>query len=183
MAIPAREALVKELQATLGDIPVSYDDGSKGIWQNRVDAMLMFDPAATYHCVLQDDTIPCTNFFEEVEKLCTEDKAYCLYFGNRRNMRGLALEAEKAGRVELDWMHWGVAIVVPTRVIHGIVRYWHEHAGYERNDDTRIGKYLRSIGMPIVYPVPTLVDHRHEVKSSMENTEGPQLRKSHLFKN
>jgi hypothetical protein len=133
--------------------------------------------------VLQDDAIPCTDFYKEVEKIVTDkDKAYCLYFGNRRNMQELAQFAEKKGFIETDWISWGVCIILPTHIIPSLIKYWEDRPDYLRHDDTRISQYLRRIGIKTYYPMPSLVDHRHEVKSLMENSEGVKMRKAYKFK-
>jgi hypothetical protein len=181
MAVKERKHLVDQLLKYLGDVPVSYDEGF-GIWENRKRAMLMYDKDSDFHCVLQDDAVPCANFYNEVKKIVGENRATSLYFGNRKNMLPLAQKAEKMGGIETDWLSWGVGIVLPTKIIPHLIEYWEKTTGYERHDDTRISKYLRHIGMKVYYPMPSLVDHRHEVKSLMDSDEGVKLRRAYKFK-
>lgn len=181
MATKQRQDLAEKLSLSLGNIPISYDNGS-GIWWNRVNAMKLCGEDCDFVCVLQDDAIPCKDFFKEVENLVKEEKAYSLYFGNRRNMQELGKSGEIAGYVQTDWLSWGVGIILPTKIIKDLIAYWEKRTDYLRNDDTRISKYLRTIKMPVYYPIPSLVDHRHEVKSLMDNSEGVKMRKAYKFK-
>jgi len=179
--MPTREHLVKKIQNILGDIPVSYDTG-KGIWDNRVKSMLMFDPNCEFHCVLQDDAIPCEDFYNEVDKIVTEQKAYSLYFGNRKNMQDIGLKAIENGGVEMDWLSWGVAIVLPTKIIPSLIKYWEGKRSLLKNDDTRIARYLKEIGMNVYYPIPSLVEHNHLEKSIIDPTGEHKNRKAFKFK-
>lgn len=182
MATPARKEFVDLLKSRLGDIPVSYDVGL-GIWDNRVNAMLSYEDDADFHCVLQDDAIPCTDFYNEVKKVVVDkNKAYSLYFGNRKNMISTAKQADINGGIDMKWVSWGVAIVLPTRIIVDLIKYWEDRKELIRHDDTRIAKYLEKIGMITHYPMPSLVDHRHELKSLMESNEGIKIRKAYKFK-
>jgi hypothetical protein len=186
MATKERKDMAEALSKSLGGIPISYDDGS-GIWENRVKAMQMCGKESDFVCVLQDDAIPCTNFFEEVRSMIISqpdfmNKAYCLYFGNRKNMIEMAEGGLKAGGIETDWISWGVGIVLPTKIVDNLILFYINRNEYLRNDDTRIARYLRKIGMKTYYPMPSLVDHRHEVKSLMDNSEGVKMRKAYKFK-
>lgn len=179
MATESRRELAEKLSASLCNIPISYDNGS-GIWWNRVKAMKLCGTDCDFVCVLQDDSIPCKDFFNKVSAIATDtNKAYSLYFGNRRNMQDIAKVGMEKGYLELDWLSWGVAIVLPTKIIPDLIDFGDKLKRYDRHDDTKISKYLQKIGMKIFYPLPSLVDHNHEEKSLMQLGGGK--RKAYKF--
>jgi hypothetical protein len=158
------------------------DDGC-GIWENRKRAMLMFDPKASHHLVVQDDAIICKDFIWMAEREIEfyPDHAISFYFGNRKNMQEEGRRGEADGGVKLDWLSWGVAICLPTKIIPDLVKFWEGKDAYLRHDDTRIARYLRHIGMPVWYPIPSLIDHRADEKSLMDNSEGVKKRQAFSF--
>jgi hypothetical protein len=179
MATESRRELAEKLSASLGGIPISYDNGS-GIWWNRVNAMKLCGNDCDFVCVLQDDAIPCKDLINKLSFVINDNNmAYSLYFGNRKNMKELAEEGLKKGGLKLDWLSWGVAIVLPTRIISDLITFGDKLRRYDRHDDTKISKYLQKIGMKIYYPLPSLVDHDHEEKSLMQLGGGK--RKAYKF--
>jgi hypothetical protein len=159
MAHPSRSEFFPYLLRKLGDVKFSIDDGC-GIWENRKRATMMYDPAADFHLVIQDDAIICDNFKELAEKTVNREKeyAYSFYFGNRQAYRKAAQDGMSRGFIIADWMSWGVAICLPTRIIPEAMAYCDKMTGH--HDDSRIGRYLKHKGIKIYFPMPSLVDHR-----------------------
>lgn len=181
MAHPSREAFIPYLKEKLGDIPVSYDRG-EGIWQNRKRASLMYDRQATHHLVVQDDAIIGRGFLERVMKEIEghPNTAINLYWGRRVGLLPTADAGLKDGGVLSRWIHWGVAIILPTKLIEPMIEYCDQMEILHNHDDTRIGHFLRSKGVSVWYPLPSLVDHREEM-SIMENKEGSARRTALYF--
>jgi hypothetical protein len=178
MAHPSRKERAEQLSKELGNIPISFDNGN-GIWWNRKNAMSMYSPDDDFICVLQDDAIPCKDFINKLHEIVKDKKAYSLYFGNRKATRQLAEKALKDGGVELTWLSWGVAIVLPTNIIPELIKYGDKLKKYDKHDDTKISKYLKKIGMMIYFPMPSIVDHDFHERSLMQIDTGE--RKAYKF--
>lgn len=172
MADHRREEMVEYLLDKLGDVPVLYDEG-QGIWANRVQATMAYDPNATHHLVLQDDAILCHDFVNEVQQLIDKkpNHAFSLYFGDRVRTRQTALDNLDAGGWEQCWFSWGLAIVLPVPIIESAIAYGERQTDISAHDDTRLARFMKSRQHPVWYPLPSLVDHRVS-KSLMENSEG-----------
>lgn len=184
MAHPSRAQYVEGLKNILGDVPVAVDTGD-GIWRNRVAASQMYEPTAEYHLVLQDDAILCNDFMKKAVDVIDKRRgdAISFYFGKRgvRIVGDREEEIKKNGGLVWNWLGWGVAICLPVKIIPGLIRFCDAMTRYARHDDTRMSHYLRKISMNIFYPVPSLVDHRTDAKSIMENSEGGHARTAWRF--
>lgn len=178
---PSRSKFLPYLKGKLGDVPVAMDDGH-GIWENRKKAMLL-TLDGDYSLVIQDDAIIGKNFYENVEREISAhpDQAYSFYFGNRKNMLDGARRALKNGGINMGWLSWGLAICLPTRIIPDLIKFGDGVSGYDRHDDTKIAQFLAKIKMNVWYPMPSLVDHRWQEKSLMENSEGVKKRVAFKF--
>jgi hypothetical protein len=167
MAHPSRANYFGYLKEKLGnDIPFSIDTGF-GLWNNRKMAELMFDKDAEFHLVLQDDAIIGKDFINEAEKILTdENMAYSFYFGNRRNLRKAADKGMIKGHVISDWLNWGLAVCLPTKMIPEIMRAC----------DRMKMRYLKRKGIKIYYTMPSLIDHRAGEKSLIGDSIGRKAR-------
>jgi hypothetical protein len=124
----------------------------------------------TYHLVLQEDVMPCTNFEDEVIKALSAHVArhgpapvgfYCTY--------PEAQTAQKAGDAWLETYDgaWGQAIALSNLDISEFL-YWTRlniPAEY-KHDDERIGLWSLLTGRRIFQTVPSLVDHA-QIKSTL----------------
>jgi hypothetical protein len=160
MAHPKRKEMVDSLLEKLGPVPVTWD-ASDGIWENRKRATISFNEEATHHLVLQDDSILCRDFLKELEKQIEQrpNHIISLYYGNRLRARELAENNFKNGGVEADWLWWGLAVVVPTKLIPDLIKYA-DNIDIPQ-DDTRMAMFIRNRGLKVWYPLPSLVDHRN----------------------
>ncbi|MDD5068067.1 MAG: hypothetical protein PHN89_00500 [Candidatus Pacebacteria bacterium] len=174
MAHPSREKYFGYLKEKLGDVPFSID-GSGSIWNNRKRAMMMYDENAQFHLVLQDDAIIGNDFIRRAEQILNDDNiVYSFYFGNRRNMKKIADKGMANGFVISDWLTWGLAICIPTKIIEDVIENCDRM--HIKNDDTRIARYLRKRGIRIYYTMPSLIDHRADIKSLVNDSIGRKAR-------
>ena len=125
----------------------------------------MNDPKADYHVVIQDDAIICDNFREIAERTISRDEkyAYSFYYGRRQENREQAKIGLKNGFIISNWLSWGVAICLPTKIIPQMIEFCDRYT--IKNDDSRIAGFLKFHGIKIFYPMPSLVDHRADEKS------------------
>lgn len=169
MAHPSRAEFFPYLSRCLGDVPFAIDNKQIGVWANCKRAWRLSDPSADYHCVIQDDAILCEGFVEKAVEFVKKHheegkpKAFSFYFGNRSADLDQAREGMKVGWTKKRAPTWGVAICLPTDLIPEMIEYC--DTLFERQDDTRIGKFLKSRGIETYYPMPSLVDHRIELES------------------
>lgn len=161
MAHSSRAKYFPYLKKNLGDVPFSIDKAGAeiGIWANCKRAWQLYNPAADFHVVIQDDAIICKDFRKKAEAILgSTDQAYNFYFGNRQAYRKLAQQGMKIGYLFTRWPTWGVAICLPTKLIPEMIRYCDKMTS--THDDTRIGHFLKSKGIKIYFPMPSLIDHR-----------------------
>ena len=162
MMHPSREQYRGYLIERLGPVPFEVDDGG-GIWPTMRRAWLAYDPQAEFHCVVQDDAIVCDRFRERLEALLQAPVPYGLYWGNRVALRGLARAGAAAGYVD-HVLHWSVAVCLPVAIIPAFIEYADANPPTGVNDD-RLKRFLRSRHLTVRYPIPSLVDHRDEEHS------------------
>ena len=172
MAHPSRAAWVTELQAQTGiaDDCVAWDRG-EGIWDTASRAWTLRDPAATHHLVIQDDAIPCRDLIAGLEKglPLVPAQFICLYVGTphdgAKGTKKVDALSERAEHANASWLvlgssRWGLAVILPTQVIHSMLM-WCEYV--DGPDDKRIGMYCRDVlQWKVWHPWPSLVDHRSE---------------------
>lgn len=186
MAHPKREEFFPYLKEKLGDVPFSIDHKSAGVWPNAKKAWSMYNPEALFHVVIQDDAIVCDDFHSRAERSIVEgfknlkgglDFAVSFYFGNRASLKGIAQDGIEQGFAIMGRTPWAVAICLPTTVIPDMLQFCDNLAMPQ--DDVRIGTFLRSRGMKVYFPLPSLIDHRTG-NASLVGDEGTQ-RKAFAF--
>ncbi len=164
MAHPSRAADAHALRLELNaqgvtDVPTAMDGGC-GIIVNCQTAWLMHDATSDFHFVLQDDAILCRNFVQRVNDLINgplKSHAYSLYMGRRQQFLREHRSAARAGFWKRS-LRWGVAAGLQTSLIPEMLDFYDKQVG--NKDDNRIKKYLLDKGYRVLYPVPSLVDHR-----------------------
>lgn len=186
MAHKKRAAYVEDLVQRLG---ISDDDV---IWDRKQDrwdtgrrAWEAIDQDATWGVVLQDDAVVCRDFAAGMEAALDRLEPNVVvspYVGTRRP---LAHRVEAVVRTAIDndaaWirmpsLNWGVAIVLPTNIIDGMLP-WCDRQTYP-NYDRRVGRYCIDVKrMSTICTWPSLVDHR-EVPSLVGHGGG---RVAHKF--
>jgi hypothetical protein len=185
MAHPRRSGFIPELQAAL-DRPatVAWDDGSNSRWGTGRRALLAYDPAASHHLVLQDDSVIPRDLVAGLEAAlqhAPEDVPVCLYVGKVRPYREMVTEyvrrARDASWLVMDRINWGVALVFPTSIIDELVAYCDTQT--IPNYDSRMSKWFEAKRIPVWYPFPSLVDHRES--PSLVPGRGHSGRVAHRF--
>lgn len=172
MAHPSREEFFPYLKEKLGDVPFAIDTEGKGEWDTCKRAWMMYDPEAEWHVVIQDDALICKEFVcvavdvikRAKEVLRTDNYACNFYYGYRRSARQEGEDAFKRGYWINKYPKWGVAICIQTKYIKEMVNFGDTDIGSPRwgtRDDERIGAFISSKKMPIYFPMPSIVDHRH----------------------
>jgi len=185
MAHPRRSKFIPELESAL-DRPaeVVWDDGSNSRWGTGRRALLAYDPEATHHLVLQDDAVIPRDLVTGLEAAlqhAPQDVPLCLYVGKVRPYREMVTEyvrrAQNASWLVMDRLNWGVAVVLPTKIIDDLVD-WCD--GFDiPNYDSRMSKWFEDRNLPVWYPWPSLVDHRES--PSLVPGRGHAGRVAHRF--
>lgn len=157
MAHPKRDDYAIELAQELR-CSITFDVG-EGLWDNAKRSWQEMQ-GSDYHFVIQDDAILCDGFQEKVQALIERypDKAYCLYAG--QNLKSLKGKFNKT--IIHSRIHWGVALGLPAEHIEPFLKYgdkWNQAYG-TKHCDTRLCRYCRRVGLEVVYPFPSLVDHQ-----------------------
>ena len=168
MAHPSRREHFGYLAEKL-DIPLEKFavDNGVGLWANCRNAWLLADEKALYHVVVQDDAIVCKDFRERaaevindaIRRAGTSEIAISFYYGRRGNWAKRQADALARGGVFQQSLNWGVAICLPVHLISEMLAAG-DAMHFTPQDDARIGHFLRTRGIRIYYPVPSLIDHR-----------------------
>lgn len=157
MMHPSRREFLPYLEERLGPVPVAMDRGL-GVWDTCKRAWEC--ATGDWHLVVQDDALICRDFRQRIRPLITDRTAYSLYFGWRQKFEQAAPGYLAAGGVTLPNLHWGLAVVLPRELIKPMLEFGEASALDPKLDDTRISRFLRSVDVPVRYPLPSLVDHR-----------------------
>jgi hypothetical protein len=178
MAHPSREKHFEYLREKLGNVPFLIDEESKGTAFNSERSWRAYNKYCDYHVVIQDDAIICKDFISKaedlIERVNTEKIkipevanskyiAFNFYYGLRKSFEEEAKIAIKRGYIVKKNVHWGVAICLPTAIIDEMLDFFNKQTAPQ--DDERITRFLRSKNIPVYFPIPSLIDHRHEEKS------------------
>lgn len=186
MAHQKRAAFVEDLVERLG---ISDDDV---IWDRRQDrwdtgrrAWEAIDRDADWGVVIQDDALVCRDFCAGMEVALDQLEPNVVvspYVGTRRPLAHRVEAAVRAARdhdaawIRMPSLNWGVAIVLPTRIIDPMLP-WCDRQTYP-NYDRRVGRYAIDVErMSTICTWPSLVDHR-EVPSLVGHGAG---RVAHQF--
>lgn len=172
MAAPERLNFVHYLHAMLGnDVPVAMDHNHEGEWINCRRAWQMFNSAFDWHVVIQDDAIICKDFYSRLkvviaqarEVLQQDDFAVSFYYGDRMSARQVSAAALEKGYWINKYPKWGVALCLPTKFINEMIEYCDKLSGpyYGTKDDARMAKFIGFKKLPVYFPMPSLVNHRH----------------------
>lgn len=169
MAHKKRAKFVEELVERLG---LTEDDVIWDKIQNRWDtgrrAWEAVDQTAEWGAVIQDDAVVCKDFIAGMEKALhyiPRDMVVSPYVGTRRPLAHRVEAAVRAAKrndaawIRMPSLNWGVAIVLPTDIIDGMLP-WCDKQGYP-NYDRRVGRYAIDVKkMHTICTWPSLVDHR-----------------------
>lgn len=181
MAHPRRQAWAKALARQLEDAPIVWATrpwATRGdwspIWRTR-RAALALAGEAPFHCIVQDDALLAPGFLERVRALVEHgDYLYGLFYRHKRSYQSLidvARRAEARGYfVSGAGPILGVGLVIPAGWTRDLMEFGDADPGRDGDDD-RIRRWMRARGHDVLYPIPSLVDHR-EGRSTIGNADG-----------
>jgi hypothetical protein len=165
MAHPSRRRYVRALLRELGDVPVAWAEPPfaepgfrEPVWRTCRAAMLLHTDAE-FHCVIQDDALPCPDFRDRVEALVERGEyIYQLFYRNK----GSWPEVKKLAAPGVDFTYrgrlLGPAVVYPTRILPALIDACDAMSTRLGSDD-RI-KVWAEQHLDTYVPLPSLVDHR-----------------------
>lgn len=155
------------------------------VWSVAREAWLMFDPAADWHALIQDDAVPCYDLLAGLERALEavpEPAIVCPYLGKGRTVPErwgrMAIEADMRGAtwVRSDRVMWGVCLLAPTALIPEMVAWCDRKAGMP--DDMRVAAFARRHALEAWYTWPSLVDHR-QVPSLTKHRAADRVARRH----
>lgn len=160
MAHPSRKHLIPYLKEKLGDIPVSMDTDNN-IWHTCREAWRLADLSKDYHFVIQDDAIICDDFHKKLSDLINNgEHVYNLYLGRPRMIQTV-LDCKEKGINHLIKPHiyHEIALGIPTKYIKELIEYGDNINAIH---DRHINSFIRSKGLRVYFPLPSLINHRAE---------------------
>lgn len=177
MMHPKRVKYKGYLLSKLENAVVVMDRGL-GIWDTSRRAWLMFDPNKDYHIVIQDDAIIGKGFLKKAEEIMKEDAVYNFYMGRPRFTREIEM-AKLTGKRFLvkDNLHHEICFAVPTKRVKEMVGYV---GSLNPDSDRFINHYVRREKLRVIFPMPSMIDHRNEGTLHSLN-RGNYLRKANWF--
>lgn len=174
MAHPDRAEFVAELRFKLDRVPGIYWDpggppsgNGDRVWSVARAAWSMFDPAADYHVLIQDDAIVCPDLLAGIEQALDHVPAGAVlspYLGTGRMAPArwdhLERMADDSGAsfVRAERLMWGVCLALPTVDIPDMIAWADRRGGVP--DDMRVGGWAKRNDREVWYTWPSLVDHR-----------------------
>lgn len=194
MAHPARSGEVELLLDALDrEVEVYWDPGGEPsgngdrVWSVARGAWSMFDPAADYHVLLQDDAIACPDLLAGIEQALDHVPAGSIlspYLGTGRMATArwdhLERVADAAGAtfIRADRVMWGVCLVVPTVDVPDMLLWCDRKGGVP--DDMRVSGWAQRNGREVWYTWPSLVDHRTVASLTKHRALDRVARRHHL---
>ncbi len=178
MAHPDRSGLVTELTTALDPagkrlVPVYWDDEGPAngngdrVWRTARGAWQLFDPAADFHVLIQDDALPCPDFLEGLERALERVPDHTIvvpYLGrggaapHRWTWMGEEADRRGASWVLSTKLMWGVSICLPTYLIPDMIEV--ADRMHRVPDDMRVASWAERRKVDVLYTWPSLVDHR-----------------------
>lgn len=174
MGHPDRAEEVAELRALLDrTVEVFWDLGGPPsgsgdrVWGTARGAWSLFDPAAEYHVLIQDDALVCADYLAGLEKALehvTDGAVVSPYLGTGRMAPArwgeMCRQADDRGAsfVRSSQVLWGVSLAVPVADIPAMIDWCDTRARVP--DDMRVAGWAKSADREVWYLWPSLVDHR-----------------------
>jgi hypothetical protein len=159
MAHPSRAEWAERL-ARQFDCPVVWD-AVGSVWDTGRRALLLsseFD--STHHLVIQDDALPADGFLGACQTFIERypENPIGLYASYKLKQLIKRAKREDERYLKAEGPRWGVAVITPTKHIKDMVL--HGDRLDMSNYDLRMMDYWMMKGIPCVYPLPSIVNHR-----------------------
>lgn len=162
MAHRSRRHLVARLLPKLGNPPVAWDERSDR-WDTGRRALEAHDPRSDYHAVIQDDAILPPMFVQGVRNALANippESPLVLYCTRTKQWAPVLDRVPRdASYLVMDRIWWGVGVCLPTATIPELIDFC--DAGSNPHYDHRLGSFFETVGIPVYYTWPNLVDHAH----------------------
>lgn len=166
-----RRASYARLRAALGETPTwARVTPITGKMPPREWAALAFEAClgGTHGLVLQDDMMPCPDFWGVLRRTLEARPFDCL---------GLYCSHKGASQAYQDGLSWvttcdgliGGAYAAPASMFGELLSRWRDRFRWQGHEDTFIQTYLQSIGRFVYHPLPSLVDHDLSVEPTAGN--------------
>lgn len=197
MAHPARGVWADELSERT-EFPIHWDTYGEPTsdparrWRVGAESWeKVHSQGAEWSMVLQDDALVCSDMVAGLETALTPFQGRGVvspYLGQGRPNQRLVMEAIRKSMGSswacLDWLNWGVAIVVPTWTIPDMLDWCSQSKRVRDNYDYRIACYYRNIvGWRTHYTRPSLVDHRDDGSLAGHYHTAPRVAHNFLGEN
>jgi hypothetical protein len=176
MAHPSRAAHFDHLRTKLQVSDECFCIDQKNcLLENSKASWWMFDPQADFHLVAQDDGIVVDNFRERAVSFITEQEEKRIKEGRPAQGYNFFLKKDrnntplwpKDGAYTDNVTRAGIAICLPVKHIPSMLAEFDRQ--HSRHDDDRISEYCKKTGMKILFPVPSLINHRIDQESLAHN--------------
>lgn len=179
MAHPSREKhfdfLSKKLQIPVSEFCI---DQQNNLLENSKRSWRAHDPNADFHVVVQDDAVPVDNFRERVITFITDQEERRIKEGRPEQGYNFFLKQDQRrtplwprdGAYHDNVTRAGIAICLPVKHIAPMLVEFDRQRS--RHDDDRISEYCKKNGVKILFPVPSLVNHRIDQPSLANNPIG-----------
>jgi hypothetical protein len=134
-------------------------DRKRGVWKNARRAWTALGPRATHHLVLQDDMLPCRNFFSHVNDILTALPDSPIGLASRWNIVQKARD-----RGDAYWQSCGVGsggmLILPADIARDFIDWSDRETRAEYpHDDRRLTLYLLSRNLRVWHTTPSLLEH------------------------
>jgi len=163
MAHPKRWAWAQTLSEQSG-LPIVWDEINT-VWDTAKRAWRAHDPNATHHVVIQDDAILCKDLLPTLETISGmyPTEPFCLTVIDYR-LHGARRDYEQA--VQQGAPFWysnaavsAVGLMLPVRDIEPMIEFGESFKTI--HDDLKVRNYYRSQGRKMLFPIPSLLQHRN----------------------
>lgn len=171
---PDRKAWGRDLAVELmkiGPAAIAYDERLEGAESNHIRALALSEPACEWHMVVEDDAVLSSRFGELLPEALEQypDHIVSAYTGQLfpRHRQDDFIRAASLGMdLVTDYVAHGVANAYPEDIIDSLIA-WIDPTGIPV--DEQISHFAHHHGIPVVYLMPSLVDHR-DAKSVLPAT-------------
>lgn len=164
---PARKLWGRALAADLmrvGRTTIAYDERLEGAEANHARALSLAGPRADWHMVIEDDAVLSSRFGELLPRALKKYPGHIVsaYTGRRfpRHRQDDFIRAAASGNDFItDYVAHGVANAYPVGMVEDLID-WIDPDGIPV--DEQVSAFAQHHGVPVVYLMPSLVDHRDE---------------------